>query len=307
MKRFTTKSALKLLGFAVGVTLSIITAIPVSASSNMFGLSPMYQLITLTPGERYEGSFKLTNPADAEDDFHYELSLAPFSADNNNSISLVANGDYNQIVDWITLSREKGAIAPNVTEEIYFTINVPEDAPAGGQYASIVVASDAPSTSDSNINLQEVFQSAHLIYAEVAGETARKGKIDGVTVPGLMFSGNISGSATITNEGNVHSSATHALQVFPLFSNEEVFTNVEDPKVSWIMPSNTTYSSISWDNTPSVGIFHVIYKVSFEGVDHTVDKYVIICPLWLLLIICAFITLLFLRFFTHKRAGRAQA
>ena len=273
----------------------------VSAAGGAFTLTPMYQQIILTPGEAYEGNFEITNPANSSIDFEYELRIEPFSADDKNSISLTANGDYNQIVDWITLPFTEGSVAPNMTEKINFTINVPEDAAAGGQYASIVISSKPKSATNASVDIQEVYQSAHLIYAEVAGETVRKGTIDSINVPGFLFSGNISGNATITNTGNVHSRANHTLQIFPLFSDEEVFTNEEDPAHIWIMPGNTTYKEVSWDSTPSIGIFHVIYNVEFEGVNQKVDKMVIVCPLWLLFIIAAIIFLIIFKILSGKR------
>ena len=126
---------------------------------------------------------------------------------------------------------------------------------------------------------------AHLIYADVAGETIRGGDFNSINVPSFLFSGNIYGVSSIHNTGNVHSDGAYTLQVFPLFSKEEIYTNEEDPETAIIFPNTTRTSSTFWYDTPSIGIFHVIYKASFEGVDNTVDKVVIVCPLWLLLVI----------------------
>lgn len=289
---------------------TIFSLYPVTTyAENFFALSPMYQLITLTPGEKYEGNFLITNPADAKTDFYYKLHIEPFSEDNNKEISLtpVANGDYNQMIDWIRLSQTHGSIAPNETAEIRFTIDVPKDVAAGGQYASIVVASDPSSVSNTNIDLQEVYQSAHLIYAEVAGKTIRKGETKDAYVPKFLFSGNIYGSASVTNEGNVHSYASHILQVFPLFSNEESYTNEEKPKTTLVMPGNTNYSKVEWENTPKVGIFHVVYNVSYEGVKNTTDQIVVVCPIWLLLIVAVVIvTVILLVLFAILFGGKKK-
>ena len=295
IKSFVAIISILALNFGVGV-------FPVEAAGGKFSLSPMYQNIIITPGETFEGNFEITNPADSVIDFEYELRIEPFSADNRNDISLTANGDYNQMVDWIRLPKYEGSIKPNATEKITFTIEVPENAAAGGQYASIVVSSKPTSFTDtSNIDLQAVYESAHLIYAEVAGETVRKGKIESANVPGFLFAGDISGNANITNMGNVHSRADYTLQVFPLFSDEEVYTNEENPAHAWIMPGNTTYKEISWDATPSMGIFHVIYNVEFEGVNQKVDKMVIVCPLWLLFVILVAIFLIIFKILSGKR------
>ncbi len=266
-----------------------------------FAISPMYQQITLTPGETYTGNFEVINPGDNTIDFRYEVSIKPFSVEGLDDLSFTEKENYNQIVNWVELSRTEGIISPNETQEVRFTINVPDSAPAGGQYAAIMVTSEEYRLDNSTVDLRERYEASHLIYAEVAGETIRKGNINSINVPGFLFSGNIAGTTEIVNTGNVHSQATQTLQVFPLFSDEEVYTNEENPKTTWIMPGNTVLASTSWDATPSIGIFHVIYNVEFEGVEQKVDKYVIVCPLWLLFIVAAIIFLIIFKILSGKK------
>jgi len=260
-----------------------------------FQVSPMNQKITLTPGERYYGTFKVTNPVSNAYAFPYKTNIVPFTVDDNYQVLYENNGDYNQIVDWITIVNGTGLIYPNNTEIIQFYIDVPENAPAGGQYAIINVSSDNQSVIQEGINIKAEYAIAHVLYAEVAGETVRSGDINSISVPGFLFSGNITGTASIKNTGNVHSDATYTLQIFPLFSKEEVYTNEEDPLTNTILPGATRTTAVSWVNTPPLGIFHVIYTASFEGVENTVDKTVIVCPLWLLLLILFLIFLIFFR------------
>ena len=264
-------------------------------ASESFSLSPMYDLITLTPGEVFESSFNIVNPVGNTSNFYYELRIDPFTEDENQNITATRNGRYSDMTEWIELSKTEGVVAPNSSETVRYKIVVPDDAPAGGQYASIVVGSKEDTTADEGFSIHEVFESVYLIYAEVAGETVRKGDITDVRVPSFLFSGNIYGSAAISNKGNVHSASTQTLQVFPFLSDEEIFTNEENPTTLWVMPGNTSYSSVSWNETPPLGIFHVIYNVEYEGVENTVDKTVIVCPLWLLLLLLFLIFLIFFR------------
>ena len=290
---------------AVAVVLSSALGVVVTESGDVaaesFSLSPMYDLVTLTPGETFESSFNIVNPEGNTSDFYYEIIIEPFTEDGNQNITATANGHYSDMTEWIELPKTEGVIAPNSSETIIYRINVPETAAAGGQYASIAVGSKEDTFAEEGLSIHEIFRSNYLIYAEVAGETVRKGSVNDVNVPSFLFSGNITGTASIKNEGNVHSPATYTLQVFPLFSGEEVFTNEEDPKTTWIMPGNTNLTKIAWEETPSIGIFHVIYNVEFEGVSEKVDKMVIVCPLWLLFVILVIIFLIIFKILSGKK------
>lgn len=297
IKRFIL-AVLALLASTFGI---LISSINPAFASESFALSPMYDLVTLTPGETFESSFTIVNPAGNTSNFYYTLRIDPFTEDGNQNITATENGHYTDMTEWVELPKTEGVIAPNSSETVPYRIIVPADAPAGGQYASIAVGSKEDTSAEEGFSIHEVFEMVYLIYAEVAGETVRKGNITDVDVPSFLFSGKISGHSSITNEGNVHSASTQTLQIFPLFSGEEVFTNEEDPKTLWIMPGNTNFASVTWDSTPSVGIFHVIYNVEYEGVESTVDKYVIVCPLWLLFVIIFLIILLAIRIITGRK------
>lgn len=253
------------------------------------GVSPMNQKIILNPGDSYTGSFKVTNPSNNTEDFAYKILIKPFYVDENYSVYYDEEGNYNQIVNWTTLSINSGFLNVNDVDDIYFKIDVPENAPSGGQYMAIIVQTDDSDVQNNNeglgIQLKQNIGIAHIVYAEITGENIHQGEVQNIDVPSFLFSGNISGSSMIKNSGNVHGTAEYKLQVFPLFSDEEVYTNEEDPVSAVILPDRSRYVETSWDDTPMVGIFNVIYTVEFEGVTTQVSKMVIKCPIWLLFII----------------------
>ena len=256
--------------------------------SQYYGISvsPMNQKIILTPGETYRGTFNITNPATHTTDFNYVIGAKPFYVDDDYDIFYDNNGDYNKIVDWITVEDDRGVISPNQTKEVAFTINVPSNAPSGGQYSAIIISSDNDDNGlENGVNIKISQSIAHIIYAEIAGTTVRQGEVQDINVPSFLFSGNISGISSIKNTGNVHGTATYKLQVFPLFSDEELYTTEENPEQKTILPDRTLMNATSWDKTPNMGIFNVIYTAEFEGVTTEVKKMVIVCPIWLLAII----------------------
>ena len=263
----------------------------VYAEGQGISMSPPNQKIILNAGETYNGSFIISNSQNNSGAFKYKVSVKPFFVDEDYNIYYEKTEGINQIVDWTTLDTTEGILPLGESQRIGFSINVPENAPAGGQYLAIDVSSvndpKVESESDNSIGtfINQNISMAHIVYAEIAGTTVRTGEILDASVPSFLFSGNITAESTIKNTGNTHGVAKYTLQIFPLFSDEEVYTNEEDPQTAVILPNRTLISTTTWENTPSIGIFNVIYTVEFEGITTQVSKMVIICPIWLLFLI----------------------
>lgn len=257
------------------------------ASALSFNISPMKQNVALAPGQVYHGSLMVTNPQSSESPLKYNVKVDSFTVDENYNAVIGGDSGYNQIKNWIKIEKDSGVLAPNETREINFTIRVPEDAPAGGQYAAILVGS----TGDGGENgggmaITQALQMAHLIYADVAGETIHKTVVTDLNVPSFLFGGDISASAVVKNEGNTHANVSYILQVFPLFSNEEIYTNEEEPFTNTVVRDSLRNTTITYPNTPNIGIFNVRYRILVDGeLMGEVEKMVIVCPMWLLFII----------------------
>jgi hypothetical protein len=279
---------------------------------NGISMSPMDQEIVLNPGDTYESSVRVTNPGTNTMDVDYQTLVEPFYRnDEDAGVKFESKNGRGDMAEWITItSNESGHLAPGETAEITFRIDVPETAPAGGQYASVIASSTA-STNEKTM-IEEKIQIAHLIYAEIAGATTRNGELVSIDVPAFLLSGNVRGMSTIKNTGNVHGTASYKMQVFPLFSDEEIYTNEEDPETHLIMPDQTYYTETAWENTPEIGIFNVVYTVEFEGETLAqASKMVIKCPIWLLAIILFIIIAIAIwlatRSWGRKKNKRAKA
>ena len=281
-----------------------------------FSVSPMKEKILLNPGEKYSSAISVYVHDGDVSDIKYKVEAQEFYVDENYDHIFSGCGEYCEMKNWITIeSPTEGIIKPGEKVNIKYTIDVPKDAPGGGQYASIMVQGDpwkegsssADSTDDGDIapTIKEEKKIAYTIYAEVAGDVTRNGEITDVNVPSFLLSGDIKGSASVKNTGNVHGDAKYTLQVFPLFSDEEIYTNEEDPDTKTILPDRTRYEETTWEGTPGIGIFNVIYTVEFEGVTAQVSKMVIICPIWLLFLILFVIALLII-WIVMKVRGRKK-
>ena len=265
------------------------------SESNSMTVSPPYQKMILTPGESYSNSLSVFNSANSTRDLKYVVEVGSFSQnrgenedakDDYESINHINVSSYNQIMDWIELDNKGGTLAPGESETIGYTINVPADAPGGGQYATILVIDKTTSglSGEGNISIDQAFQFASIIYAEVAGDTQMKGEVLSNEMPSFLLNGAFEATSMVKNNGNVHTDAEYTLQVWPLFSDEEICTNAEEPETSLILPETERYHAQSCE-LPSVGIFKAKQTVKIFGEESTVEKMVVVCPIWLLFII----------------------
>lgn len=267
-------------------------------------VTPTKQKLSLEPGQTYESSYTIMNIGALE--FTYTAEATPYSVnDQTYGGNYETRKNYNQIADWITFneSEKTGKIQPGQSKEVHFTINVPKDTPAGGQYAAIMASTSDGNTDDANI--KTVNRVGMILYASVAGKTRDEGSIKSNNIPGFLFEGPLAATALVENTGNVENTAKYTFRVWPLFGKETVYNNEESPVSLDIIPETTRFSSISWEEISPIGIYWAQQIVDYAGQTDTVEKFVIICPLWLLFVIFALI--FFIIFWLVSRArGRKR-
>lgn len=265
-------------------------------AAGSIAVSPMNQTIVLVPGETYRGGFTVTNPRDAKVDLNYLVTVSPYfptkSSDDDLSYSgadLTTKTNMNMIVDWLTIDNATGVIEPGEEVRVTFSVKVPNDAPAGGQYAALVARENPESKQKSEgSSISETMQIAHILYAEVAGETDRSAEILENNVPAFLLNNELEATSRVRNDGNIHTNAEYTLQVWPLFSNEEICTNEEDAATGFVMPKTEKYHVESC-TLPAVGIFKVRHVVKIFNELSEIERMIVVCPLWLIFTIIAIV------------------
>lgn len=274
-------------GFILALMIALFGVMPVSADGEKpdyrLQISPVRLDLDLEPGTTSTGTFEVQNTGLKAYDF--VLGVDPYSVtDENYSIDSETRTAYTDIVDWITFSQNEGHVEPNQNQEITVTVTVPDDVPAGGQYAMIyaeMVRDDELESTGVAVN----HRVALLVFSEVEGNTRREGQVLETKIPTILFNPPITATSLVENTGNVHATAYYTLQVFPLFGDEEVYTNEENPATLTILPETQRFNSISWDGAPQLGIFRVRETVTILDDTQTIEKIVFLCPIWFLFLI----------------------
>ncbi len=281
---------------------SVVVGGIVSAGSHI-GVSPMRESVVLNPGDIYRSSFSVSNPGYSEDEMSYEVEVQPFYVDEDYNPVYTDEYQSGDIANWIKItSGGKGTLQPNEVATVEFEIDVPETAPAGGQYAAIIaktVAGEKNVEADGGgVSISEGMAISHVILAEVTGNTVSSGDVTDIGVQSFLLGGNITAYSTVENTGNVHGLATYTMKVYPLFSDKPIYSNEEEKEDHYVLPDRKMYIENTWAETPMVGIFNVQYTVDFMGIKSEVTRMVIVCPLWLLFIIVLIIVILVIRIVT---------
>ena len=296
---------------ALTLGLTAMFANTVRATSNakpaiQLQVTPTKQKISLEPGEIYEGSYTVQNTGTVK--FNYTAEATPYSvSDTNYSGDYTQRKNYNQIADWITFNESEatGTIEPGGSKEVHFTIKVPKDTPAGGQYAAIMASTSDGNAEDATI--KTINRVGMILYASVAGQTRNEGAIKENNIPSFLFQTPLTTSSMVENTGNVENTAKYTLRVWPLFSKETIYSNEEKPVSLDIIPETTRFNSISVSEVAPIGIYWAQQIVDYAGSNSVVEKFVIICPLWLLFVFFALVFLIIFWLISRARSRKRAA
>lgn len=295
--------------FLAVATLVVGTGAPALAAENdrpeyRLQISPASQEVEeLKPGETYRGTISVQNTGTKE--FSFKVYATPYSVtDDKYSPDYTSDTTYSAISKWVTFDETTGTVAPDHEQEIAYEIKVPRDVPAGGQYAMIAVEMINDQDSSASTGVSAIRRVGMLLYTNVAGTTRKSGAVVENKVPSFLFQPPISATSIVENSGNTHAKVKYVMQVYPLFSDEEVFTNEEDPVVVTLLPETRRFNTITWDGAPQLGIFKVKQTISFWDEVSSTEKIVFLCPIWFLFIILLLIFLIIFWIVSRARSRR---
>lgn len=236
----------------------------------------------IEPGENYTGGFKISN--DGTEKFRFKVSFAPYSIVNDEyQLNFTDFTTYNEIAKWISADIDEMELDAGDNVTLNWMVDVPSDAHGGAQMGAILITMDPIEQPTDGIIASR--QLAYLIYGNVDGEITKTAKILENKVPSFLFNPPITATSIVENTGNVYTKAQYTLQVFPLFSDEEVYTNEEKPEDSVIYPETSRMKQLSWEGAPQLGIFKVRSTVKIFDEESVTEKIVFLCPIWFLFIV----------------------
>lgn len=292
----------KLVGLAIGVVAAVFATISANSinaeEKNMapyIGISPVRTTMELQPGESYTGQFRVSNAG--ESTFDYIIEVSPYQVtDDKYTPDYVTETNYTRIKDWFTFSSESGTLEPHTASDyITFTVKVPEDIPAGGQFAIVKATVNNKREKAEGFAIENRTSAGMLIYATInGGEARREGVIIENKIPTFLSSGPLNTVTLVENKGNIYAEAKYSLKVTSAFNDNDVlYSNEDDDEgtTSLILPETRRYRQQVWDNVPFFGLFKVKQTISIFDEYSEVIAIVFICPFWLIIVVILAIVL----------------
>ncbi len=166
------------------------------------------------------------------------------------------------IVSWITVTPQDMLLLPAQEELVTFLIEIPEDAPPGGHYASILASIGGGEASQGVTVGQRV---GSLVILRVAGEVIETANLVSLGAPGLAAKGPIVFNVLVRNSGNVHLRPAGTLTVKGTFGGEITKLLLEQKNV---LPDSERAFDAVWETGWRLGRYTIEYQ-GFYGTGPT--------------------------------------
>lgn len=256
---------------------------------------PATASVSLKPGASVDYSLVVTN--DKPEDLKITAYAAPYSIRNEEyDVDFESETPRTQLSRWIKFVNGDGSVTDtyktvvpgNSKAYVNYRITIPEDIPAGGQYASIFVQTGDSEKQMESSGLQAVSRVGVILYGRGLGETDERAEITETSVPAFMPSGPITASALVKNTGNTDIEVEYSFTVNSIVGAELYHAEGKDP----ILPDASRRIKSEWENTQPMGIFRVSYRVSTLDQVYETSKLVIILPVYMIVLAVFILTLL---------------
>ena len=258
--------------------LLILVCTPISTSAITVG--PVKLEYTADPGTKIEGELYIKNEETIEKTFY--PSVDGFTEQNG---AKVFNHD-GLIQDWFK-TNQSVTLKPGDGVKVPYTIEVPVDAPAGGQFAVVwwgTVPKNASSTEGSqSVSIQT--RAGILVYINVNGDVVEKAEVTHLfknISDRMFFDRTVAFPYSITNSGTVYIKPKGEITVTSIFGSEVAKLPINQKGFQILPNSYRDFGDSVWKaNLTSVGFYKVNFKLEY-GIKNTVyekTNWIVVLPI----------------------------
>lgn len=256
-------------------------------------LTPSKKQHTVDAGKSISDTITVINSG--SEPIEFTLFASPYTIKNEQyDADYETKSSSTNSYQWIKIQKTEYSLQPKQEAQVPYTMTVPEGAQPGGHYAVIFAQTTKPKGDESAIFRQKKIGA--LVYTTVNGDITRKGDVLGSEIAMLQVSPPLTTKLRIHNTGNTHFDATVKLTVRDILGS----TKYKSENSYSVLPDTIRGITSQWKESPSYGLFKVQQQVSYLDKNYTAEKYVVMFPIWVLLVI-VIIILLAVTSYLHRK------
>jgi hypothetical protein len=249
-------------------------------------ISPLRSYLSVNAGDSLVRSFRVAN-----------LTEKPMTVTTSLEAFSVADFAYDYQFskpknDWIELVDKQFTLKPLEGREVPYRLNIPKNAPAGGQYYTLYASTDLGDT-----GLEGTVRAATLLYLTVNGTLTRTSQIVKSSLFPIVVGTQIPYSLDVKNTGNIHYFAYFSAKVDGLFYHREPTGTSQ-----LLMPDKIRQIKNTIPSPFIPGVYKVTYGYSPDQGDAVYKtSYVVVLPPWFV-ILATIIAVIVIRITARRRA-----
>ena len=263
----------------------IVLVAVLSLSPNVAQAADPVESITLTPtsrtykvnaGQTFQDTITILN--DGQTAYDFIVYAAPFSVTSGSYAqdftSMKANAD---AYEWVQFSKTTWHVEPRQSVKVPYTVHVKEHAAPGGHYGVIFAETQPPADASSLARKKRV---GSIIYATVNGDVRLSGNVESTDLPWFQSSAPLKAQTSVKNTGNSDFLASVKFRVMDLFGSVKYEKNSDYE----VLPQTSRDITMQWDKVSWFGLYKTQLQVQILGNTTATETYVLIMPIWLVLL-----------------------
>ncbi len=240
-------------------------------------LSPASKSYTKSAGDTYRDSLTIIN--DGTVGYDFLMYGRPYSVQdssyNPNFTETPSNADAYR---WVQFDQTSYHLNAGQSAIVEYTVRIPASAAPGGHYG-VLFAETQPSNNsgDSVVRKKRV---GTILYATIKGQYQTGGQVTGTSIPFFQNRPPLTASTNVKNTGNADFADTVTYIVSDIFGNQKFQTQKDYP----VLPQTTRDIVLSWDSAPWFGLYKTSVRHAYLDKTASADGFVLIIPLWLMIV-----------------------
>lgn len=274
---------------SVLVVFAVTLAVFFPSQTRAVQISPLRETRVVAPGSLERFEISVTNDSDEVATFGPEVEA--FQIDPVHGTPIF--GGYSRALDWFTLGSDV-TIAPGETKKLWFSLAVPEGAPAESFYLSLFATEQ---------NVRAGTRVGTLLFLHIEGETRESLTLQSLDVRAQQ---SVLARAYIENTGEIHTVPRGQITLEHSFSNFSQTMGI-NPDKHMILPGSYAMFDAMFDDVPWY-VFgririrtDILYGLTNQTIVHTKTVWRL-PPLWLVALIPSILVLVTVYFVFRKRS-----